>query len=84
MAITQQNTLSNISFDLDETIHAEYAVAFLGDQGQQIGQGMGPTIVTYHPGDDVSAADAKVQALAAALWTQDVISAYKAANATVS
>ena len=32
----------------------------------------------YHPGEDVSEAPAEVQAIAAALWTDEVIAAYQA------
>jgi len=36
------------------------------------------------PGDDVSSQDPKVQAIANALWTSDVISAYKASMPQVT
>lgn len=32
----------------------------------------------FHPGDDVTAAPAEVQAIAGVLWTAEVISAYQA------
>ena len=38
----------------------------------------------FVPGDDVSAAPAEVGAIAAALWTADVISAYQASQSTES
>ena len=36
---------------------------------------------SYAPGSDVSAAAAEVQAVAAALWTPEVVAAYQAAMA---
>lgn len=72
MAITQQSTLTGITFDPDGTIHAAFRLDFIDDGGAVVGQGMGPTMVSYAPGDDVSAADPAVQALATALWVPDV------------
>lgn len=36
---------------------------------------------SVHPGDDVSGESAEVQAIAAALWTDEVIAAYQASIA---
>ena len=52
------------------------------DDGKEISRSKQRHIL--HPGDDVSGEDAKVQAVAAAVWTDEVVAAYAAAQAAAA
>ena len=48
--------------------------------GVEVGRSYHRNVV--HPGDDISGEPAEVQAIANALWTAEVVAAYKASTAT--
>ena len=51
----------------------------IDDDGTEISRSFHRKVL--HPGDDVSGEDAKVQAVANAVWTDEVVAAYAAAQA---
>jgi len=61
----------------DQTIQLRTETVTAKD-GVDIGSQYHRTV--YHPGSDVSGAPAEVQAIAAALWTDEVIAAYQASQ----
>ena len=75
------------------TEHTEYKEEILPNQtiqirradivkkdGVEVGRSYHRNVV--HPGDDISGEPAEVQAIANALWTAEVVAAYKASTAT--
>jgi hypothetical protein len=52
------------------------------DDGTEISRSFHRKVL--HPGDDVSGEDAKVQAVAGAVWTDEVVAAYAAAQAAAA
>ena len=75
------------------TEHTEYKEEVLPNQtiqirradiikkdGVEVGRSYHRNVV--HPGDDISGEPAEVQAIANALWTAEVVAAYKASTAT--
>ena len=75
MALTEQTLIDKIEVVENGTLQVRQATRIIRD-GEQIAQ-------TYHrwsfaPGSDVSAMPANVQAVAAVVWTPEVVAAYKA------
>jgi hypothetical protein len=52
------------------------------DDGKELSRSHHRKVV--HPGDDVSGEDAKVQAVAVAVWTSEVVAAWEAAEAAAA
>lgn len=78
MSLSEQVIIDKIEVVENGTLQVRQATRIIKD-GEQIAQ-------TYHrwsfvPGSDISSMPAKVQAIASAVWTPDVISAYEAAVA---
>jgi hypothetical protein len=75
MALTEKQIIDKIELTEINTIQIRTATSIIKD-GTEIAK-------TYHrhslsPGDDVSNQDARVQAIANAIWTDEVVNAYKA------
>ena len=75
MQLTEKQIIDKIEVLENNTIQIRTATSIIKD-GAEIAK-------TYHryslsPGDDVSNEDAKVQAIANAIWTEEVVNAYKA------
>lgn len=75
MALTETTKVDLIEVTEDSSIQIRTAT-IIEREGTEISR-------TYHrhvkhPGDDVSAEDPKVQAIANAIWTEEVIVAYQA------
>ena len=75
MALIEQSVIDQIEVTRNCSINVRRADLILKD-GAEIGK-------TYHrhvlaPGDDLSNQDAKVTAIAQAVWTPEVLDAYKA------
>jgi hypothetical protein len=75
MALIEKTIIDKIELTEVNTIQIRTAISIIKD-GADIAK-------TYHrhslsPGDDVSNEDARVQAIANAIWTEDVINNYKA------
>lgn len=75
MALIEQSVIDQIEVTRNCSINVRRADLILKD-GVEIGK-------TYHrhvlaPGDDLSDQDAKVTAIAQAVWTPEVLDAYKA------
>jgi len=79
MAFTEQQVLDRIEI-VGPYLHVQvrHAAIVLRD-GVEIARQY--SRVSLNPGDDVSAQPAEVQAVAAALWTPEVVSAYQASIA---
>ena len=78
MVLTETKTIDQITVTENGTLQVREATRILKD-GEQIAQ-------TYHrwtfaPASDVSTMPANVQAVAAAVWTPEVIAAYEAQQA---
>jgi hypothetical protein len=75
MALTEKTIIDKIELTEVNTIQIRTATIIEKD-GVEIAK-------TYHrhslsPGDDVSNEDARVQSIANAIWTEEVVNAYKA------
>jgi hypothetical protein len=75
MALIEQSVIDQIEVTRNGSVNVRRADLILKD-GAEIGK-------TYHrhvlaPGDDLSDQDAKVTAIAQAVWTPEVLDAYKA------
>ena len=80
MALTEKQIIDKIELTEVNTIQIRTATSIIKD-GAEIAK-------TYHrhslsPGDDVSNQDARVQAIANVIWTEEVINAYKALIAPI-
>jgi len=77
MALTEITKIDKI--EVVETNHIQIRTAtIIEKEGTEIAK-------TYHrhvlaPGDDVSSEDPKVQAIANAVWTEEIIAAFQAAQ----
>jgi len=79
MALTEESFADKIEV-VGEFAHVQVRTAtVIKRDGEEISRSFHRHVVA--PGDDYSAEDAKVQAICAAVHTQDVIDAYKAAQA---
>ena len=75
MALTERNIVDLV--ELVETNHIQVRTAnIIEKDGQVIAKSFHRH--TLAPGDDVSGEDSKVQAIANAIWTEEVIAAYSA------
>jgi len=75
MSLIEQSVIDQIEVTRNGSVNVRRADLILKD-GAEIGK-------TYHrhvlaPGDDLSDQDAKVTAIAQAVWTPEVLDAYKA------
>jgi hypothetical protein len=75
MALIEKTIIDKIELTEVNTIQIRTATSIIKD-GVEIAR-------TYHrnvlsPGDDISKEDLKVQAIANAIWTEEVVNAYKA------
>ena len=80
MALTESKVIDKIEVVENGIIQVREATRILKD-GEQIAQ-------TYHrwsfaPGSDVSAMPSNVQAVAAAVWTPEIVAAYEAEQARI-
>ena len=78
MALTETTKVDQI--EISETNHIQVRTATII---QKDGAELTRTLhrCTFYPGSDVSNEDAKVQAIANAIWTAEVIAAYQASIA---
>lgn len=75
MALTEKNIVDKI--ELVETNHIQVRTAnIIEKDGQVVAKSFHRHVLS--PGDDVSGQDPKVQAIANAVWTAEVIAAYQA------
>ena len=77
MALTKEVVIDQITVTEDKTILYREATRIMED-GNQISQTYHRTSLT--PGQDVSDQESKVQAVCNAVWTEEVIAAYVAAQ----
>jgi hypothetical protein len=78
MALTEKNIVDKV--ELVETNHIQVRTAnIIEKDGQVVAKSFHRHVLS--PGDDVSGQDPKVQAIANAVWTEEVISAYSASLA---
>jgi len=78
MALTETTKVDLI--ELVETNHIQVRTATIIEKdGTEIARTFHRHV--KHPGDDITNEDAKVQAIANAIWTEEVIAAYQAAIA---
>mgnify|MGYP001028094976 CR=1 FL=1 len=74
MALTEKNIVDLV--ELVETNHIQVRTAnIIEKDGQVVAKSFHRH--TLAPGDDVSSQDPKVQAIANAVWTEEVIAAYQ-------
>lgn len=77
MALTEKIIVDQI--ELTETNHIQVRTATIIERdGTEISRTFHRHVVT--PGEDISNEDAKVQAIANAIWTAEVIAAYQASQ----
>jgi hypothetical protein len=81
MALIERQIIDKIELTEVNTIQIRTATSIIKD-GAEIAK-------TYHrhslsPGDDVSNQDARVQAIANVIWTEEVVNAYKALIAPIN
>lgn len=81
MAITESAIIDRIEVIADGTIQVRKAVLVLKD-GVEIARSNNRYCLT--PGQDVSKEDPRVAAVAAAMWTKEVVDAWSAANEPAS
>jgi hypothetical protein len=75
MALTEKNIVDKV--ELVETNHIQVRTAnIIEKDGQVVAKSFHRHVLS--PGDDVSGQDPKVQAIANAVWTEEVIAAYSA------
>ena len=75
MALTETTKVDQIELTAINTIQVRTATVIERD-GTEISRGIHRHVVS--PGDDISNEDPKVQAIANAIWTEEVIAAYQA------
>ena len=78
MALEKKTVAGQIEVGENGTIGLRTDTVVL-DDGNEISRSFHRKVLA--PGDDVSGEDAKVQAVAAAVWTESVVAAYAAAQA---
>lgn len=74
MALTETNKVDQIEIIGDHTIQVRTATIIERD-GTEISRSFHRHVIA--PGDDVANEDPKVQAIANAVWTEEVIAAYQ-------
>ena len=75
MGLTEKTIVDRV--ELVETNHIQVRTAnIIEKDGQVVAKSFHRHVLS--PGDDVSGEDAKVQAIANAVWTEEVIAAYQA------
>jgi hypothetical protein len=80
MALTETTKVDQI--ELVETNHIQVRTATIIERdGNEISRLFHRHVLA--PGDDVTLEDPKVQAIANAVWTEEVIAAYQAAQANI-
>ena len=79
MALTETTKVDQIELTETNTIQVRTATIIERD-GIEISRTFHRHVVV--PGDDVSTEDPKVQAIANAIWTEEVIAAYQASLST--
>ena len=78
MALTEKQIVDRV--ELVETNHIQVRTAnIIEKDGQVVAKSFHRHVLA--PGDDVSGEDPKVQAIANAVWTEEVIAAYSASLA---
>jgi hypothetical protein len=78
MALIEKNIVDKV--ELVETNHIQVRTAnIIEKDGQVVAKSFHRHVLS--PGDDVSGQDPKVQAIANAVWTEEVIAAYSASLA---
>jgi archaellum component FlaF (FlaF/FlaG flagellin family) len=77
MALTEQNTVDKVEVVENGSVQVRTANIVLKD-GEELARNFHRHVVV--PGQDYSAEDAKVQAICAAVHTQEVIDAYAASQ----
>ena len=79
MALTEKNIVDLV--ELVETNHIQVRTAnIIEKDGQVVAKSFHRHVLA--PGDDVSGEDPKVQAIANAVWTEEIINAYSASLAS--
>ena len=81
MALEKQIRIAGVTVRDDNTISIATDTVIL-DNGAEISSSLHRS--TLSPGDDVTGEDAKVQAVANAVWTDEVKAAYAAAQAAAA
>ena len=79
MALTEKQIIDLIQLTENNSIQVRTATVIERD-GTEISRSYHRHVVC--PGEDVSNEDAKVQAIANAIWTEEVIAAYRASLST--
>ena len=80
MALTETTKVDQV--ELVETNHIQVRTATIIERdGEEISRSFHRHVLA--PGDDVTNEDPKVQAIANAVWTDEVIAAYQAAQANI-
>ena len=81
MALEKQIRIAGVTVRDDNTISIATDTVIL-DNGAEISSSLHRS--TLSPGDDVSGEDAKVQAVAGAVWTDEVVAAWVASQAAAA
>ena len=77
MALEKQTVVGSLGVNENGTINVRTDTVIL-DDGVEASRSHSRKVLA--PNDDVSGEDAKVQAVAAAVWTESVVAAYAAAS----
>jgi hypothetical protein len=78
MALIKETILGSLSVNENNTLGVQMDSVIVED-GKELSRSNHRKVLA--PGDDVSGEDAKVQAVAGAVWTDEVVAAYAAAQA---
>ena len=81
MALEKQTVVGSLGVNENGTINVRTDTVIL-DEGVEASRSHSRKVLA--PGDDVSGEDAKVQAVANAVWTDEVVAAYAAAQAAAA
>jgi hypothetical protein len=80
MALTEKTLIDKVELTEVNTIQVRTATIIERD-GTEISRSYHRHVVS--PGDDITNEDPKVQAIANAIWTEEVIAAYRASLETI-
>ena len=81
MALEKQTLVGSLGVNVNGTINVRTDTV-ISDDGVEASRSFHRKVLA--PGDDVSGEDAKVQAVAGAVWTDEVKAAYAAAQAAAA
>ena len=81
MALNKTTILGSLSVNENNTLGVQMDSVIVED-GKELSRSNHRKVLA--PGDDVTGEDAKVQAVASAVWTTEVVAAYSAAQAAAT